>query len=210
MAPIFEQLGEKMQQNRKILVAHIDWTTNSIPAISIEGYPTVKLFKQDGEIVEYEGDRSLGDMARFLKEASSFPWVDLGIPIDEAPDPHTMDGVFSVTKETFDEEVLQSKQDVLLELYTPWCGHCRKLQPIYARLNQKLRSNRGIRVLKADKSKHNVPVPTTGFPTIVFFRKGSSPRTITYEGDRSLKSLLEFLKENTSFEWVEPARDPVL
>ena len=204
LAPIFEELGGKMKDNKNILIANLDWTANPIPGIQVQGYPTVKFFKRNGQVVDYDGDRSLNDMARFLKDHTTFEWIDIGLPKDEGPDPHQMDGVFTVTKENFHEEVTDSDKDVLLELYAPWCGHCKKLQPIYAKLNQKLRSNPNIRILKVDKTKHDVPVKTEGFPTVMFFRKGSPHKTITYEGDRSLKSFLSFLKENTSFTWIEP------
>ncbi len=62
-------------------------------------------------------------MARFLKDHTTYEWVDIGLPKDEAPDPHAMDGVTAVTKDTFQDEVLNTDKDVLLELYAPWCGH---------------------------------------------------------------------------------------
>lgn len=111
-------------------------------------------------------------MAGFLREHTTFEWVDIGLPKEEGLDPHAMDGVFTVTKENFQEEVINSKEDVLLELYAPWCAHCKILQPVYAKLNQKLRVNPKIRILKVDKTKHNVPVKTEGFPTLIFYKKG--------------------------------------
>ena len=38
-----------------------------------------------------------------------------------------------VTANTFDEIVLGGK-DVLIEFYAPWCGHCKKLAPIFEKV----------------------------------------------------------------------------
>lgn len=37
-----------------------------------------------------------------------------------------------------------------------------------------------------------------GYPTIFFFKKGLKNEPIKYEGDRSKKSLIEFIKQNTA------------
>ena len=34
----------------------------------VSSYPTLKMFKKNGEVIEYEGDRSLEDLDRFIKE----------------------------------------------------------------------------------------------------------------------------------------------
>jgi thiol-disulfide isomerase/thioredoxin len=37
------------------------------------------------------------------------------------------DGVFKVVGANFKESVLDNEKDVLVELYAPWCGHCKKV-----------------------------------------------------------------------------------
>lgn len=40
----------------------------------------------------------------------------------------------------FDEVVANNGKDTLIEFYAPWCGHCKKLVPIYDELGEKVRS----------------------------------------------------------------------
>ena len=50
----------------------MDSTANDLPAsagFSISGFPTLKLIKAEtNEVVDYEGDRSLEDMFKFIQE----------------------------------------------------------------------------------------------------------------------------------------------
>jgi hypothetical protein len=39
-----------------------------------------------------------------------------------------------VVGKSFDKIVKDVKKDVLLEVYAPWCGHCKQLDPIYKKL----------------------------------------------------------------------------
>lgn len=52
---------------------------------------------------------------------------------EEIPD-NTGKVVKKIVAKSFDYEVLQSKQDVLLKIYAPWCHHCQEFAPIYEKL----------------------------------------------------------------------------
>ena len=51
----------------------------------------------------------------------------------EEPPAHDMGPVRTVTARTFNDIVFGGK-DVLLEFYAPWCGHCKKLAPVFEKV----------------------------------------------------------------------------
>lgn len=40
----------------------------------------------------------------------------------------------TITKQNFEEEVLQSEKPVLLDLWAEWCGPCRMLAPVISEI----------------------------------------------------------------------------
>jgi len=75
--------------------------------------------------------------------------------------------------------------------YAPWCGHCKKLEPIWHQVSQSLHSS-NIRVSKVDctrfpsvASEYNVK----GFPTLLLLKNGE---VFQYKGDRSREPLVDY------------------
>lgn len=114
----------------------------------------------------------------------------------EDPPKANLGSVKIVVAKTFDEFVTKSKSDVLLELYAPWCGHCKKLAPIYEKVGEAFSSDTTVTIAKMDATANDVPdarFVVKGFPSLYFY-KASTDTVTPYAGDRSESDLIKFVK----------------
>ena len=92
-----------------------------------------------------------------------------------------------------------SEDDVLLEFYAPWCGHCKALAPKYDELALELKDVKGLVIAKIDSTGNEIEgVSVSGFPTIKFFPKGSKWAPVEYDGEREVEGFKAWLKTNSA------------
>ena len=69
--PKYEEVAKKLKEkNPKLRLAKIDATENEVESVSISGFPTVKFYpgdKKDKAPLDYNGDRSVEDIIKFIK-----------------------------------------------------------------------------------------------------------------------------------------------
>ena len=106
---------------------------------------------------------------------------------------------YVVVGKTFEKIVLDDKKDVLIELYAPRCGHCKRLQPIYAKLAAKLKSEENLVIAKmnATASEAAAGYESSGYPTIYFASAGKKSTPVKFDGGgRTVEALESFIKDN--------------
>ena len=94
------------------------------------------VMEDDGDLEEFVTAALAGNLTPYVKTE---------------PKPKKNKGpVKVVVGSTFDEIVNDASNDVLVEFYAPWCGHCKTLEPIYKKTAKKLKSVAGIVLAKID------------------------------------------------------------
>lgn len=107
-----------------------------------------------------------------------------------------------VVGKTFDEVVMDTQKDVLIEFYAPWCGHCKKMEPDYLALGKMYKGEKNLVIAKMDATANDVPndsYKVEGFPTIYFAPSNSKQSPVKFEGgDRTVDGLSKFVEKHAT------------
>lgn len=85
-----------------------------------------------------------------------------------------------LNNDSFNQEVLNSKNPVLVDFYADWCGPCKMLSPIIDQVAQDYAGKATISKLNVDENnelaqKFNV----MSIPTLIFFKDGKEVQRMT-------------------------------
>ena len=98
-----------------------------------------------------------------------------------------------------------TEKDTLLEIYAPWCGHCKNLAPVYKELAQHYKDNAKIVIAQLDGTANDVEgLDFSGFPTIKFLSGG---KVVDYDGGRTKDDFVKFIEANSAFAKADDAKD---
>jgi len=191
----------------KVSVVYVDGTKFSkfalavglkeeFPAISIKNVPPHELnypFSQKEKITEKS----------FRQYLEKFTSGKMEPTLRSEPIPTKNDDpVKIVVGDEFEDIVYDKSRDVFVEFYAPWCGHCKKLTPIWDELGSKFAGNKKLTIAKMDATANDLPInagfKVDGFPKMVLFKAGTNER-VPYDGERDLESMVAFLREQATY-----------
>jgi len=109
----------------------------------------------------------------------------------------TDEGVLVLTDDNFDEEI-KKHDNLLVEFYAPWCGHCKKLAPEYAAAAEVLgKRDPPLFLAKVDATEEKAlgeRFAIQGFPTLAFFKNGEKTE---YTGGRTADTIVSWITKKS-------------
>lgn len=171
--------------------------------LNVKTFPTIAVQKKTGDKKKYiyEGDMNAEAITRFIADVDSGR-AQPKLKSDPEPAPSS-EPVLTVVGTTLQREVFTQDKDVFLTVGAPWCGHCKKLEPEYTKLGQKI-VKEGLtdllKVTKIDGTTNDSPVDVMdweSFPTIYFVKAGQT-KPIIYDGERTAKGLWKYVKKHAT------------
>jgi len=80
-----------------------------------------------------------------------------------------------VSDANFGEEVLSSKEPVLVDFWAEWCGPCRAISPVLEELSAELKGRVKIVKLNVDENPNvTVKYGVRSIPTMILFKGGEA------------------------------------
>ena len=205
LAPIFIEAATALaEEDSEVKLADVDCTVHKAVCskYGVKGYPTVMFFdKEKSEPVKFTAAREKQAIITWIKEQT-------GAAPEAAEEEEEDDGewkkdgdVYTLTEKNFARAVGEFDH-VLVKFYAPWCGHCKKLAPIYKEAATALGALTEKVILADIDCTTNQAVcgkyGVKGYPTVQLFSQGAD-EPVKFTAKREKDAIIDWLKEQTGF-----------
>lgn len=207
---LYEKILKKIsrQLEGKILVAYSDLSTEENRKILSKFAVTGKkqpsaLILDPAKNLRFFLDGPIDEeiLKKFLKDWKAGKAVPL-LKSQDVPEKEFENFVRVIVGKNFEDVVLDSKKDVLVEFYAPWCKHCKDLAPKYEQLAKKHKGVNSLVIAKIDATANEIKgIKIEGYPTIIYFT-GNNKKGITYHGAHDLEALTDFVQSKATYKFT--------
>jgi thioredoxin 1 len=105
------------------------------------------------------------------------------------------DNIIYLTDDSFESEVLQSEQPVLVDYWADWCGPCKMIAPVLEEIAVEYQGKIKVAKLNIDENSGTPPkYGIRGIPTLMLFKGGNVEATKV--GALSKSQLTAFIDSN--------------
>jgi protein disulfide isomerase len=199
----FVNLGKQFTGYKFTYIDTIHFKSAVENMLGVSSFPAVVVHKKAGDKKKFVHTGALAGEAvsQFLKDVESGK-VQASLKSESLPEAND-EPVRVVVGSTLEKEAFNPTKDVLLEVYAPWCGHCKKLAPEWEKVAAKVRKEGLediITIAKMDGTTNDSPVDSItweGFPTLFYIKAGSSTPQ-PFDGGRDAKAIWKWIKKNHS------------
>jgi len=177
--------------------------------IKDEELPTFRLTHSEEDMLKYKPDSGEINEDNLRATIKSFLAGEMQphLKSEEVPEDWDAAPVKVLVGANFDQVALDKAKNVLVEFYAPWCGHCKKLAPIWDELGEKYKDHENIVIAKMDSTQNEVPMAKVrGFPTIKLFKAGDN-EIVDFKGERTLEGFVKFLEPEAEQEEKAEKKD---
>ncbi|MCU7855899.1 MAG: thioredoxin TrxA [Candidatus Thiodiazotropha sp. (ex Lucinoma borealis)] len=103
--------------------------------------------------------------------------------------------IVNVTDDSFESEVIQSSQPVLIDYWAEWCGPCKMIAPVLDDIASDYNGKLKVVKLNIDENPNTPPrYGIRGIPTLMLFKNGEVEATKV--GAVSKSQLVAFIDSN--------------
>lgn len=195
LVPEYKKAARALKGIAKVGAVDADQYKDFSQKYGVTGFPTIKIFT-GSKHTPYQGQRTAEAFVdAAIKSAKEKAYDNLGKKSSGSSD---KSDVITLTDSNFKELVLDSEDMWLVEFYAPWCGHCKNLEPHWAKAATELKGK--VKLGALDATVHTAIASryqVQGYPTIKLFNSGkkTSDSVEDYNGGRTSSDIVSWAME---------------